>query len=184
MIRGKDEFCLMSDDAYKINIVSASLFVKKVSVSPSVRLAHAQALLSTTAKYPIDRVCLKNFSIPAGSRVSNQENLFLGTLPKSIVLAMVDNDVFTGSYDKNLFSFKHYDLEFLAIYVDGQQFPAKPLQPDFVSGAAVQEFYQLATATGRHLKNQALSINRDDFLRGYSLYTFNLTPDEYCGQHI
>ncbi len=176
MIRGKDEFCLMSDDAYKLNIVSASLLVKKVSV----RLAHAQALLSTTAKYPIDRVCLKKFSIPAGSRVSNQENLFLGTLPKSIVLAMVDNDAFTGSYDKNPFAI----WEFLAVYVDGQQFPAKPLQPDFVSGAAVWEFYQLATATGKHLKNQALSINRDDFLRGYSLYAFNLTPDEDCGQHI
>ncbi len=68
--RGKDEFCLMRDDAiaYKLNIVSASLFVKKVTVSPGVRLGHAQALLSTTAKYPIERVCLKNLS-PAGSRV-------------------------------------------------------------------------------------------------------------------
>ncbi|XP_073692867.1 uncharacterized protein F54H12.2-like [Garra rufa] len=186
MIKGKDEFCLMTgdDEDYKLNIVSASLFVKKVTVSPSVRLAHAQTLLSTTAKYPIDRVCLKNFSIPSGSRVTNQENLFLGTLPKSIVLAMVDNDAFTGAYDKNPFAFKHYDLEFLALYVDGQQIPAKPLQPNFSSGAAVREFYQLATATGRHLKNQALSINREDFLKGYSLYAFNLTPDEDCGQHI
>ncbi len=51
MTRGKDEFCLMRDDAiaYKLNIVSASLFVKKVSVSPGVRLGHEQALLSTTA---------------------------------------------------------------------------------------------------------------------------------------
>ncbi|XP_048036209.1 uncharacterized protein F54H12.2-like [Megalobrama amblycephala] len=186
MIRAKDEFCLMRDGdvAYKLNIMSASLFVKKVSVSPPVRLGHAQALLSTTAKYPIDRVCLKNFSIPAGSRVSNQENLFLGTLPKSIVLAMVDNDAFTGTYNKNPFAFKHYDLEFLAVYVDGQQFPAKPLQPNFESGAAVREFYQLAMASGRHLKNQALSIDRDDFLNGYTLYAFNLTPDEECSQHI
>ncbi|KAL0159409.1 hypothetical protein M9458_043134, partial [Cirrhinus mrigala] len=186
MIRGKDEFCLMTgeDTAYKLNIVSASIFVKKVSISPTVRLAHAQTLLMTTAKYPIDRVCLKNFSIPAGSRISNQENLFLGTLPKSIVLAMVDNDAFTGAYDKNPFTFKHYDLKFLAIYVDGQQIPAKPLQPDFSTGSAVREFYQLATATGRHLKNQALSINREDFLKGYSLYAFNLTPNEDCGQHI
>ncbi len=45
----------MHDDgvAYKLNIVSASLFVKKVSVSPGVRQGHAQTLLSTTAKYPI-----------------------------------------------------------------------------------------------------------------------------------
>lgn len=130
MTRGKNDFCLMRNDNinYKINIQSASLFVKKVSVSPAVRLGHAHALLTTTAKYPIDRICLKTFSIPTGSRVSNQDNLFLGTLPKSIVLAMVDNDAFTGAYDKNPFAFKNYDLEFLAVYVDGQQLPAKPLR--------------------------------------------------------
>ncbi|KAI7799286.1 hypothetical protein IRJ41_024918 [Triplophysa rosa] len=94
MTRGKDEFCLMRSDntAYKLKILSASLFVKKVSVSPAVRLGHAQALLSTTAK------------------VCTQENLLLGTLPKSIVLAMVDNDAFVGAYDKNPFAFKNYDL--------------------------------------------------------------------------
>ncbi|XP_065126020.1 uncharacterized protein F54H12.2-like [Paramisgurnus dabryanus] len=186
MTRAKDEFCLMRNDNinYRINIVSASLFVKKVSVSPAVRLGHAQALLSATAKYPIDRVCLKNFSIPAGSRVCNQENLFLGTLPKSIVLAMVDNDAFTGAYNKNPFAFKNYDLEFLAIYSDGVQTPSKPLQPDFGSGAAVREFYQLALASGKHLKNQALSIDREAFLHGYTLYAFNLTPDEECGRHV
>ncbi len=43
LIQAKDEFCLMRADdvAYKLNIVSASLFVKKVTVSPPVRLAHA-----------------------------------------------------------------------------------------------------------------------------------------------
>lgn len=117
----------MSNDniTYKINIVAASLFVKKVSVSPAIRLGHAQALLTATAKYPVDTVYLKTFSIPTGTRVSNQENLFLGTLRKSIVIGMVDNDSFTGAYNKNPFAFKHYDLEFLAVYVDGQQFPAK-----------------------------------------------------------
>ncbi|KAI2645298.1 hypothetical protein H4Q32_028279 [Labeo rohita] len=105
--------------AYKLNIVSASLFVKKVSVSPAVRLGHAQALLSTTAKYPIDK-----------------------------------------------------------------QYPSKPLQSDYGGGSAVREFYQLALASGKHLKNQALSIDREDFLQGYTLYAFNLTPDEVCGQHL
>ncbi len=116
MTRGKDEFCLMRDDAiaYKLNIVSASLFVKKVSVSPGVRLGHAQALLSTTAKYLIERVCLKNFSIPVGSRVSNQENLFLGTLPKSIILAMTENSSFSGAYNKNPFAFKHAIYGFIS----------------------------------------------------------------------
>ena len=99
-------------------------------------------------------------SIPAGTRVSNQEILFLGTLPKSIVIGMVDSDAFTGAYNKNPFAFKHYDLEFLAVYVDGQQYPSKPLQPQYLMGSAVHEFYQLALASRRHLKNRALPMDR------------------------
>ena len=97
---------------------------------------------------------------------------------------MVDNDAFTGAYDKNPFAFKNYDLEFLALYMDGQQFPAKPLQPQYLEGCAVREFYQLALASGRHLKNRAMLIDREDFLNGYTLYAFNITPDEECSQHL
>ncbi len=186
MTRGKDEFCLMRDDgiANKLNIVSASLFVKKVSVSPGVQLEHTQALLSTTAKYPTERVYLNNFSIPPGSRVSNQENIFLGTLPKSIILAMTENSAFSGAYDKNPFAFKMFYLEFLALYRDGVQIPSKPFQPEYENGSDMRDFYQLVLSTGRHLKNQSLAIDRQDFLNGYTLYRFTLSPDEDCSNHV
>ena len=29
-----------------------------------------------------------------------------------------------------------------------------------------------------------MSIDREDFLQGYTLYAFNLSPDEECGQHL
>ncbi|KAL2078836.1 hypothetical protein ACEWY4_024580 [Coilia grayii] len=184
--RAKDEFCLMRGDAvaYKLQLLAASLFVKKVSVSAAVRLGHAHALQSTTAKYPIDRVCVKNYSVPTGTRVANQENLFLGQLPKSVVICMVNNEAFTGAYNRNPFAFKHFDLEFLAVYVDGQQIPSKPLQPRYNEGSATREFYQMVASTGRHLKNKPLVIDRTDYLSGYTLYAFNLTPDEECGQHL
>ena len=54
---------------YILKLLTASLFVKKVTVSPAVRLGHAQVLLNATAKYPIERVCMKIFSLPAGSRI-------------------------------------------------------------------------------------------------------------------
>ncbi|MGL5902900.1 MAG: hypothetical protein ACRCZO_09460, partial [Cetobacterium sp.] len=145
---------------------------------------HAQALLSATAKYAIERVAVKNFSVPAGARVSNHENLFLGTLPKSIILAMTDNTAFSGAYDRNPFAFKHFNLEFLTLCQDGVQIPSRPFQPQFDNGSAVREFYQLVLATGKHLKNQSLAIDREDFLNGYTLFAFNLTPDEECGHHI
>lgn len=186
MVHSKAEFCLMKEGNanFNLKILNASLFVKKVTVSPSVKIGHGQALLTATAKYPIERVCLKTFSLAAGSRICSQENLFLGPLPKTIIFGMVDNDAFSGSYNKNPFNFKHYDAEFIALYVDGTQYPAKPFQPVFQSGNVVREFHSLILASGKQLKDQALSINREEYLNGYTLFAFNMNPDDDCGQHL
>nr|XP_033788773.1 uncharacterized protein F54H12.2-like [Geotrypetes seraphini] len=178
--RNKNSFCLMSGDAdqnYKLLILNAALFVKRVKVAPGVRLGHAEALLKANVKYLIDRVGLKVFIIPAGTHVINQENLFLGQLPKLIVLGFVDNDAFSGNYAKNPFNFKHYDINFAALYVDGEQVPEKPLQPDFENGNCVIQ------ATGKHLKDNALLVDRQEFYRGYMLLAFDLSPDQDCADH-
>ena len=81
LIRAKDEFCLMvlgNLNYIVVNIVSAIIYVKKVSIAPGINLAHAKALTHATVKYPIDHVCLINFSISAGNKICNQDNLFLG----------------------------------------------------------------------------------------------------------
>ncbi|XP_069063745.1 uncharacterized protein F54H12.2-like [Pleurodeles waltl] len=87
----KGVFHLISGDAeqYKLVILSANLFVKRVKRSPSVRLAHPEALQLSNAKYAIERVALKIFSIPAGTRLTQQQNLFMGQLPKLIIIGAV-----------------------------------------------------------------------------------------------
>nr|XP_006632725.1 PREDICTED: uncharacterized protein F54H12.2-like [Lepisosteus oculatus] len=124
----RDPFCLMNNDGeHKLSVLSASLFVKRVRVSPGVRLGHAEALVEANPKYPIDRVQMKVFSLPAGIRVCNQENLFLGQLPKVVILGFVDNAAFSGSFTPKPFNFKHYNVNFLAFYADDEQIPTKPL---------------------------------------------------------
>ena len=186
-IRAKDEFCLMADDSaarFKVHILSASLYIKKVSVAPGVRLAHARTITQTNAKYSIDRVCLKNFSIPQGTRVCNQENLFLGQIPKYVVIAFVDNDGFTGNYKHNPFRFQHYDTEFLCLHVDGHSYPSRPFQPDFTNNQYAREYFQLVDSTGRYLKDRPLGITRKEFGQGYTLFCFSLEADGGCGPHV
>ena len=59
---------------------------------------------------------------------ANQENLFLGQLPKRVVIGLVNNIAFSGNEAENPFNFKHFDIDFLALYVDGLQVPSNPLQ--------------------------------------------------------
>lgn len=185
-MRSKDEFSLMTtaNAQYRVKIMSASLFVKKVSVAPTVRLAHSKALQHTNAKYSIDRVALKTFSIPAGTRVCNQENLYIGQIPKFVIVGFVDNEGYTGSYTRNPFNFENYDTEFISLYADGQTYPGKPFQPHFQRGQYAREFYQLIQTTGRHLKDRSLAITREDFGNGYTLFCFNLEPDEGCSGNV
>lgn len=147
-------------------------------VSPAIRLGHASALMRGNALYPLSRVNVKTYSIPENSRICTQENLFLGAIPKYLVLGMVHHEAFTGRRDLSPFNFRHMDVEYMALCKDGRQLPAKAFQPQFNNGISVREYYNMFTATGRHLKDLPLSIAREEFNNGYSLFVFNLNPGE------
>jgi len=78
LIRSKDGFCLMGGANYKVKIIHASLFVRKVKLMSSLFIAQVKALELGTAKYPIRRVVCKSFTIPERYRDVNHDNLFSG----------------------------------------------------------------------------------------------------------
>ncbi|XP_069092626.1 uncharacterized protein F54H12.2-like [Pleurodeles waltl] len=175
----KDAFCLISGDAerYKLVILSASLFVKREKVSPSVRLAYAEALQLSSAKYTIERVALKIFSIPAGTRLTQQQNLFMGQLPKLIFKGFVDNTAFSGLYTSNPFNFKHYNINYAALVHEGAVIPAKPFTPSFGTSNFVRGYLGLVSITGKHLCDSGVVVSREGYGSGYTLFAFDLTPD-------
>jgi len=78
LVRSKDAFCLLSDtpgDA-KVEIMHASLFVLKAKISPSVFLAHAQALQNGTAKYQIKKPSAKRSPFHKNLRCDIRESRF------------------------------------------------------------------------------------------------------------
>ena len=94
LVRSKDAFSLMAGGAnpdYKVRIVEAILFARKAVLSPTVQMAHIKALAKGTAKYPLRPVDCQVYSIPQGAMSHTHENLFLGTLPKRLILWCIDN---------------------------------------------------------------------------------------------
>ncbi|XP_069057726.1 uncharacterized protein F54H12.2-like [Pleurodeles waltl] len=183
--RNKDAFCLISSDAeqYKLVMLSESLFVKRVKVSPSLRLAHSEALQLSSAKYAIERVALKIFSIPVGTRLTQQQNLFLGKLPKLIIIWLVDNTAFSGLYTSNPFNFKHYDINYAALVHNGAVIPAKKLTPSIGTSNFVREYLSLVLIMGKHLQDSGVIVSREGYGASYTLFAFDLTPDMEDGDH-
>ena len=180
LVRNKDAFCLMSSVAaatFKVKIVDCKLLVRKVKLSPTVFVAHAKALEQGNCKYPIRRVVCKTFSVSRGSLSCSHEHLYSGQLPTRIVLGCVDNSAFNGSYQKNPFNFKNFNLTQLQVYMDGQQSNIKPIEPNFGANQIVTAYTSLFSGTGKLNRDEGIDVSREDYANGYALYAFDLTPD-------
>lgn len=182
LVRSKDDFCLMEAPIqgvmHKIKINDVGLLVRRAKISPGVLIAHAKTLAKTTAKYPITRVEVKSFTMHSGIIGDTLDNVILGQLPKRIILGFVFNRAFNGDKTLNPFNFQHHSINFLSLYVDGQQIPGKPLQPEFGGNENwVQSYHTLFSGTGIHFQNEGIEIDREAYAKGFCLFAFDLTPD-------
>jgi hypothetical protein len=55
-------------------------------------MGHVKALEKTSCKYPIRRIEVKVDTVPRGNMNYVQDNMFLGQLPKRLVIGCVDSD--------------------------------------------------------------------------------------------
>lgn len=180
MIRSRDTFSIMANtDSYKVNIKEVNLFIRRCKISPSVLLAHSKTLESGSAKYPITRVEVKSITLPTGIRNKTLDSVFLGQLPKRLIFGLVSNEAFNGNLKKNPFNFKNYKLNFLALYIDGEQVPFKALEPTFDADNSqfILAYQSLFTGTGIFFTNAGNAIPRSAYAGGYTLYAFDLTAD-------
>lgn len=190
LVRSKDAFCLMdssTNGVFKLQIKEATLIVRRVKISPSILLAHANGLAKTTAKYPITRVEVKSFTLHSGILGDTLDNVILGQLPKRIILGFVDNKAFNGNRAFNPFNFQHFNINYLSLYIDGVQIPSKPLQPRFTAPNVldVDAYHTLFSGTGIHFMNEGNGIDRESYHKGFFLTAFDLTPDlsAHCASH-
>ena len=128
-------------------------------------------------KYPIRRVVCKTFTVPAGHLDASHEKLFSGQLPRRLVIGLIDNEAFNGHFEHNPFNFKHFSLNEIAIYLDGQQHAIKPLTTNFEEHEYVRAYLSLFSGTGKENRDEGNDISRNDFSNGYTLFAFDLSPD-------
>ena len=111
-------------DNDKIKIKDLALFLRNVQLRPDVRMGYVKASENTSCKYSIRRIEVKVDTVPRGN-MNYKQDMFLGQLPKWLIIGCVDSDALNWSITKNPFDFKH-KINFVALNMDGRQIPAKP----------------------------------------------------------
>lgn len=167
----KNAFRLMSGDDganYSVQILESSFKLCMQKPNSGVLLAHDKLLGNATALYPFVSTSFKTSSISKGEYSHSENNMFQGEVPSQLVVALVSSEAFNGSYKRSPFNFQAYDCDFLALYIDGQTFPAKPLQPNF-SGKNYVEAYRGLTAF-----RSDVDISYFEYSGGYTLFVLNI----------
>ncbi|GBM40975.1 hypothetical protein AVEN_250301-1 [Araneus ventricosus] len=111
-------------------------------------------------------------------------NVYVGQLLKRLVTGCVDNDVFHGSLSKNPFNFKHFNLNFIGLYVDGQSVPYNPLEPKFYQDNNIRAYQSLFLGTEKSGQDLGIFISRKEYPKGHTLYAFDLSPDLCDAEHL
>jgi hypothetical protein len=174
----RSSFCVMSaTQGLRVNIIEATLLIRKMKMSSSVLLGHTMALNKANYKMPISRVDMKSVTIPSNVQSKSIANHYLGQMPTRIIIGFVSNAALNGDITLNPFNFEHAKLSYLCIHIDGRQIPARPLTPDYSTGKFIEAYYTTFSGTGLGLKDDGHSISRGAFPYGYCLYCFDLTSD-------
>jgi len=98
-------------------------------------------------------------------------------LPKRIVIGMVEDQSFEGLYHLNPFNFKHKNLKYCSLLVDGKMISQKPYMTNFEHNTPLRNDFFLLQSTGKAFRDGGLSINRTEYKNEYSLLAFDLTPN-------
>ena len=120
----------MSDDAaklYKVKIVEANLYVRKMTLNDTVVSAIEKKLLSSPASYPYLETLTKTFLASTGLHSWKQEDIFAREPIRRLAICLNTNEAFLGNNRQNPFHFLKFNLEQIYVYRNGLPVADSPI---------------------------------------------------------
>ena len=187
LLPATSEFALQSTGSYddfKFSIEKCVLYAPRISVLNSVVAGHNKGLEKFNAQYHLNHVDITTFNLEKGNRSFIKDGLFKSQVPKMIVVGLLDHAAFNGNIKKSPFNFKHYNLNKIGLYRDGELTPGQIFTPDYANDHFTRSYNHTMDALNYFNTDDSNGMTMEHFKDGYNLYAFDLTPDgSNQGQH-
>jgi hypothetical protein len=161
---------------YRLQIMSARLFIHSKEVAPSLILSQEKQLQNANYTIPFTRIVTKTVTIPNGTSQIEFDNVYQGKLPDLVILALVSDANMTGGYQRNPFNFQNFGVNFLSFQANGEQIPRLPYQPNFAQDDYINTYYGVLEAIGFDVGPLCWDITPEEWAEGYNIYAFKITP--------
>lgn len=183
LIPNDPKFCFICPEGLQagIEFSQVTLNVHKAKVYPAMVAAHHAAIQNAPTRYPIVRHEVRQQSIPAGQVDAMIDNCIRGQMPRRMFVFLVDNETLNGSFKTDPFKFNHYDLNFIAAYIDGVQYPNRPYTPNFEKLMFTREYKELFNALNQNRTDTYCDIYKTQFNAELPIFAFNFSPDLSSG---
>ena len=175
-----DKFTYSSTTSTKMEyeIDSIALHVRKVKLDEHTKENIMKELSIKPAVYPFTRGVVKTFNLAKNSTSMHYENVFLGTLPTRLFIGFLYTNTMSFDSTLNPFELANCDVNYVALYKNGMQIPAKPYTPQFHKSCATRSYLSLFKTTNTYYNNKSVNISLNEYKKGYTLWGFDFTPDE------
>ena len=123
----------MSDDPanhYKVEILEANLYVRKMTLNDDVMSAIEKTLLSSPASYPYFESITKTFLASAVLHSWKQEDIFSWEPIHRLAICLNTNEAFLGNNRLKPFHYRKFCLEQIYIYPNGLPVADSPISTD------------------------------------------------------
>ena len=95
-------------------------------------------------------------------------------IPSRLVLGLVKESACSGNLGENPFNFQPFGVTEIQVKYDDQKFE---LKTNFPQKKVARAYHQLFRDTGLSGTGQDCDISLEEFMNGYTLFAFDLTPD-------
>ena len=136
--RSPNNFTVVSESNkhYRVKIVEANLYVRKMTVADHVLSAIEKTLLKTPAVYRYTEVLPRTVLATAGIRNWSQKDIFSKEPVRRMIIAMSTNQSYLGTNRTNPFHYQKFNLNEIVIYRNGLTVVRTP-----ISTTSVQRVY-------------------------------------------
>ena len=160
---------------YKVQLLSARLFIRTKEISPNLILAHEKMLQTVNYSIPYNRIVTKTLTIPNGTSQIEFDNVYQGKLPDLVVLGLVSDANMTGGYQRNPFHFANFGLNYVCMQANGELIPRLAYQPNFEGRDYIRSYFGVLEALGFDIGPSCWDLTPEEWANGYNLYAFKIT---------